>query len=274
MVACPKCGRQVQPKRTCIYCGTVLSSAPATVLGLDAAGWVQEGQRFSQNSQYDRAIGCFDKALTINPKHAAAWSGKARALATRGERDEAVKCLNEALAIDPNDGQLKALRGRLAQMPQGLPPGRPSTDSMASSIAREERTYHSRATAELYGSLELIAGPQDMMATNWVCAVPPNVGWPGAAREVTVHAFTKDTRAFSFYLTKDARSVPATRISDAELAGWGALLQSGRVHGACFGANVVWSPAMRARVDAVNARLEGLGAKSGARIELIVVAAG
>jgi hypothetical protein len=135
----------------------------------------------------------------------------------------------------------------------------------------QQREYAAHAAKVLYGDLKLISGPADILATNWMCAVPPHTGWPGAQREVLAHVFTKDGGAFAFYWTGDSPSVPGGRITDEELAGWGALLQAGRANAVSLGANVVWSPPVRARVDAVNERLARLGAKPGARIELIVI---
>lgn len=273
MISCPKCGRQVQPKRVCLYCGAVLSAgAPGSVQGRDALGWVQEGLHQVQAMQHDRAIAAFDNALTLDPRSAAAWAGKARGHAARGERDEAVKALNEALAIDPNDGANKSLRARLAQMPQGLPPGRPATASVGGLLGAAERQYVATAGAQLYGELELLTGPGDILATNWALAVPPHHGWPGALREVLAHVYAKDGKAFAFYYTEDATAVPTTRVDDVELASWGAILQGGRASVVYLGANAMWSPPARHRVDVVNERLERLGAKPDARIHLIVCA--
>ena len=222
--------------------------------------------------QHDKAIQAFENALKIDPKHALAWGAKARAHAARGERDLAVQCLNEALAIDPNDGTNKSLRARLAQIPQGLPPGRPATASVSNATGWAEREYAAHAGAQLYGELELVKSPAEILATNWLCAVPPHPGWPGAPREVITNVYTKDGRAFSFYFTPDVKSVPTTRVTDEELSAFGALLQGGRASAVYLGANVVWSPTARNRVDVVNERLERLAARPTARIHLIVVA--
>jgi tetratricopeptide (TPR) repeat protein len=269
---CPKCNRPVKPKRTCIYCGALLTGKSGSVQGLDPQGWVQEAERVVEMNQLDRALGCYDKALKGDPRLVAAWAGKARIFAQRGERDEAIKHIDEALAIDPNDGQLKALRARLAQIPPGLPPGRrPSTTTMAAAAASGAERFHNHATAALVADLQLVTSAGEIASTNWLCAVPPHVGWPGAPREVFAHVFTKDARAFGFYYTPGVESVPPSRISDEELAAWGALLQCGRAHKVYLGANVVWSPGIRSRVDAVNERLKRLGAPPTAKIELIVV---
>ena len=269
---CPKCNRQVKPKRTCIYCGALLTGKSGSVQGLDAQGWVQEAERVLEMNQLDRALGCYDKALKGDPRLAAAWAGKARIFAQRGERDEAIKHIDEALAIDPNDGQLMALRTRLSQIPAGLPPGRhPSTARMIAAEATGAERFYRHATAALVADLQLVTSASEISSTNWLCAVPPHVGWPGAPREVLAQVFTKDARAFGFYYTPAAESVPPSRISDEELAGWGALLQSGRAHKVFLGANVVWSPGIRSRVEAVNERLKRLGAPPTAKIELIVI---
>jgi tetratricopeptide (TPR) repeat protein len=262
--ACPKCNRPVQPKRTCIYCGALLTGKAGSVQGLDPRGWVQEGERVFEMNQLDRALSCYDKALKGDPRLTAAWAGKARILAQRGERDEAIKHIDEALAIDPNDGQLKALRARLAQIPAGLPPGRRPSSTMRAVESVDVARYNTHATAVLVPASE-------MASANWLCAIPPHGGWPGAPREVLAHAFTKDGRAFGHYFTPGATQIPSGRISDAELAAWGALLQTGRAHKVYLVANVAFSPAIQSRVDAVNERLTRLGALPTAKVELVVV---
>jgi tetratricopeptide (TPR) repeat protein len=262
----------VQPKRTCIYCGALLTGK-SSVGGLDAQGWVHEAERVVEMNQLDRALACYDKALKADPRLVDAWAGKARLLAQKGERDEAIKHIDEALAIDPNLGQLRALRARLAQIPSGLPPGRrPSTSMLAATVSDADRFYN-HATAALVADLGLVTNASEIATTNWLCAVPPHVGWPGALREVRAHVFTKDGRAFGFYYTPDVDAVPASRISDDELAAWGALLQAGRAQRVFLGSNVLWSVGIRSRIDAVNERIARLGAPASARIELIVIAA-
>src|SRR5262249_50359863 len=147
---------------------------------------------------------------TGDPRLTAAWAGKARILAQRGERDEAIKHLDEALAIDPNDGTLKALRTRLAQIPAGLPPGRRPSSTMRAVPHVDVERYNAHATGAL-------VAPSELASANWLCAIPPHGGWPGAPREVLAHAFTKDGRAYSHYYTPGAAQIPSGRITDAEL---------------------------------------------------------
>ena len=68
-----------------------------------------------------------------------------------------------------------------------------------------------------------------------------------------------------------ATQIPSGRISDSELAAWGALLQTGRAQKVYLVANVAFSPAIRSRVDAVNERLGRLGAQASAKVDLVVV---
>ena len=46
--------------------------------------------------EYDRALGCFDKALKLNPENAFAWKYKGRALEGLGKNDEAAACFKKA----------------------------------------------------------------------------------------------------------------------------------------------------------------------------------
>ena len=53
-------------------------------------------------------MGCYDQALTLEPRDAGAWNNnKGKALDGLGRREEAIGCYDQALAIDPR------ARGRL-----------------------------------------------------------------------------------------------------------------------------------------------------------------
>jgi tetratricopeptide (TPR) repeat protein len=51
--------------------------------------------------EYDKAIGCCDKALQFNPKFAPAWQTKGEALGAKGEYNKAIDCCDKALQYDP-----------------------------------------------------------------------------------------------------------------------------------------------------------------------------
>ena len=66
-----------------------------------AGFWNNKGVSLAALGPHQEAIGCYDQALTIDPRDAAAWNNKGAALAELGRRDEAINCYDQALAIDP-----------------------------------------------------------------------------------------------------------------------------------------------------------------------------
>jgi tetratricopeptide (TPR) repeat protein len=53
--------------------------------------------------RYEEALGCFDKALELNPRDTAAWTNKGASLLSLGRFEEALGCYDKALEFDPHD---------------------------------------------------------------------------------------------------------------------------------------------------------------------------
>jgi tetratricopeptide (TPR) repeat protein len=64
---------------------------------------IGKGVALIELGQHEEAIGCYDKALTINPRDADAWNNKGAALIDIGRLQEAVNCYDRALVIDPQN---------------------------------------------------------------------------------------------------------------------------------------------------------------------------
>ena len=62
---------------------------------------------------YDSAIKCYDKALSINPENTNALSNKGAALANSGDLESGMKCFNKALEINPLDVNARINRDKL-----------------------------------------------------------------------------------------------------------------------------------------------------------------
>ncbi|HQB60209.1 MAG TPA: tetratricopeptide repeat protein, partial [Spirochaetota bacterium] len=52
--------------------------------------------------KYDEAIGCYNKAIEIDPNDAYAYNKKGNTLSYLNLYDEAIVCYDKALEIDPN----------------------------------------------------------------------------------------------------------------------------------------------------------------------------
>lgn len=63
--------------------------------------WHELGYCFVKVERYEEALGCADKALTLNPNSAAAWCIKGIVLLALKRYEEALPCLSEALALYP-----------------------------------------------------------------------------------------------------------------------------------------------------------------------------
>lgn len=73
-------------------------------LGKQTAGfWHNKGVSFAALKRYEEAIGCYDRALQIDPQYTFAWIGKGVALDELGRGEEAIGCYDKALIIDPRD---------------------------------------------------------------------------------------------------------------------------------------------------------------------------
>lgn len=119
-VSCPKCRRSVPEKRTCFYCGAPLTSAPGSVFGKDCAAWLAEGARVAELRQFERALGCFERALEVDPKSVPAHFNRALALAKLERLDEAKAAAERCLALAPNDAEVRRLLQELLSGPKAL----------------------------------------------------------------------------------------------------------------------------------------------------------
>jgi len=65
-----------------------------------AGFWTNKGGSLHVLGRHEEAIVCYDKALTINPRHARAWNNKGGALDSLGRPNDAISCCDAALKID------------------------------------------------------------------------------------------------------------------------------------------------------------------------------
>jgi tetratricopeptide (TPR) repeat protein len=106
---CGGCGAALGAKEKSVQAPTQKASAAAPVKketaptqqGLTATEWCDKG--YALSGEPAEAIGCFDKALELDPKNTRAWGLKGGTLILLNRPQEALLCLNKALAIDPHN---------------------------------------------------------------------------------------------------------------------------------------------------------------------------
>ena len=69
-------------------------------MDLSDVEWNNKGYGLFQLGKFEEAIGCYDKALGINPGCVLAWNNKGRALEALGKPKKAIGCYVQALSID------------------------------------------------------------------------------------------------------------------------------------------------------------------------------
>ncbi len=72
---------------------------------LDPESWLNKGTVLMQLDQTERAIQCFEEAIKLRENYPLAWFNKGRALRNLGRDDEALYCYDKALSINPHFAQ-------------------------------------------------------------------------------------------------------------------------------------------------------------------------
>lgn len=272
-VSCPRCHREVPEKRTCQSCGALLTTAPATVHGMDAPEWIEEALRVAQLKQLERAVSCLDNAIQIEPKkYPGAWFNRGLLLIDLGRLPEAVANFDQAIVLDPGFEQAIELRARISRDPRVvLPPGRPG-QTMLEMLADggQAEAYAMTSATALFQRLQRFEGPEDIAAMNWIVAVPSCRG-AAADAEVLFHVLVRDRSAYAFRHAGSAAELPDALVPQKELEAYAALLAGGTVRTISVCASRPFSAATCARVVAINEGLAKIGITAHARVELLVL---
>ena len=74
------------------------------------SAWINKGISYAMLKKYDKALECFDEAISINPSESKAWYNKGLVLYLVGKFKDALECANKALELNPNYKLAKLLR--------------------------------------------------------------------------------------------------------------------------------------------------------------------
>lgn len=64
---------------------------------------VEQGKKLLEDTKFEDALSCFERALLLDQNNADLWNHKGVALRSIGRYDEALECFNKSLEIDPRD---------------------------------------------------------------------------------------------------------------------------------------------------------------------------
>ena len=77
----------------------------------NANAWVNKGISLQALGRSEEALSCYDKALALDPQHAGAWGSMGATLEDIGQHQQAIECFDKALAIDPRNAGFWHNRG-------------------------------------------------------------------------------------------------------------------------------------------------------------------
>ena len=66
----------------------------------DSAAWHNKGNSLADLKRYEEAIGCYDKAIRLNPESWVTWVAKGLSLLILERYEEAIECYDEAIRLD------------------------------------------------------------------------------------------------------------------------------------------------------------------------------
>ncbi|CAD8198453.1 unnamed protein product [Paramecium octaurelia] len=70
---------------------------------LDYLVYTWKAKTLNQLKQYEQAIQCCNKSITLNPNYVSAWNNKGFALDNLNKYEDAIKCYNKALTLNPKN---------------------------------------------------------------------------------------------------------------------------------------------------------------------------
>jgi len=66
---------------------------------MEAKDWLKEGNNWLRKKDYSQALGCYDKAIELNPDNAATYNNKGIALRNLKKYQEAITCYDKAIEL-------------------------------------------------------------------------------------------------------------------------------------------------------------------------------
>ena len=73
--------------------------------------WNNKGYALYKLERYEEAIGCYDKAIELNPNEPTYWNNKGYVLYSLKRYEEAIKCFDKAIELNPNEPEYWNMKG-------------------------------------------------------------------------------------------------------------------------------------------------------------------
>ena len=83
---------------------------------LSAIEWFEEGFKYFQKANYEKAIPCYDKAIELNPNYALVYGSRGSIYAHYKKYNKAIIDLNKAIELNPNETLAYMVRGYVYNM--------------------------------------------------------------------------------------------------------------------------------------------------------------
>ncbi|MCP4043329.1 MAG: tetratricopeptide repeat protein, partial [Gammaproteobacteria bacterium] len=79
---------------------------------LPAVVWVNRGVAHASQGRTDEAMGCYERAIEMEPEFPGGWYNKAQLLCRQERYKEGIQCIERVLEIDPNDAEAWLTKGK------------------------------------------------------------------------------------------------------------------------------------------------------------------
>ncbi len=79
--------------------------------------WLELGKLYFLNSQFDKAVKCYQKLIENDPRNASAYYNMAVALLAQQRTEEAKEAFQKVLEIDPNNKSAQEELSKLVSFP-------------------------------------------------------------------------------------------------------------------------------------------------------------
>ena len=122
----------------------------------------KQGQLYSQEGQFDKAIDAFTRTVQMQPDYAEAYLNLARTYKTKGDLDNAVQTFEKYLTMKPNDEEALALLGDVYKQ-QGY--YKKAEDLFKKALAIEPKDdYANRNLSETENRIKFVYDPRSAIA--------------------------------------------------------------------------------------------------------------
>jgi tetratricopeptide (TPR) repeat protein len=150
---CPKCGKEFgEGAAFCVKCGNALSAVKSSPSGdisqnktssrgayiffillllivsayVGSQHWqkinlhIDQGKKYYDKKQYDRALAELNKVIELDPKNSMAYNNRAVVYSDKEQYDEALADFNKAIELNPDDDTRQLIQKHINELKQTI----------------------------------------------------------------------------------------------------------------------------------------------------------